>query len=325
MTKQTVLALYDDKASAHQVLEELRAAGYGSEFSVSGDGSSSSATSGGATASGASTGSSLFSSVSRDLGAPASRTSSLTRLGVPESEAQVYSEAVRRGGVLLIGQVDDSHTSEVLEIIERHHPVDADERAELYRQGGWTSYDASAADYDETAAAEERSRYSSGLSAAASGLRGVDAGGVGTGRGIGSDREEVIPVVEESLQVGKREVERGSVRVRTRIIETPVEETVSLRDETINVERRAVSRDVADLPADAFRERTIEVTETDEEAVVAKTARVVEEVVVRKDVTEEAHTIRDTVRRTEVEIEDGRTDVAGKRPLSDRDLDRSDI
>ena len=263
--------------------------------------------------------------MSRDLGAPASRTSSLTRLGVPESEAQVYSEAVRRGGVLLIGQVDDSHTSEVLEIIERHHPVDADERAELYRQGGWTSYDASAADYDETAAAEERSRYSSGLSAAASGLRDVNAGGIGTRRSIDSDREEVIPVVEESLRVGKREVERGSVRVRTRIIETPVEETVSLRDETINVERRAVSRDVADVPADAFRERTIEVTETDEEAVVAKTARVVEEVVVRKDVTEEAHTIRDTVRRTEVEVEDGRTDVAGKRPLSDRDLDRSDI
>jgi stress response protein YsnF len=47
--------------------------------------------------------------------------------------------------------------------------------------------------------------------------------------------------------------------------------------------------------------------------------------VIRKDVTEEAHTIRDTVRRTEVEVEDGRTGVASKRPLSDRDLDRSDI
>src|SRR5688500_17044150 len=198
MTNQTVLALYDDRASAQQVLEELRAAGYGSEFSISGHGSSNSAASGVSAASGGATGSSLFGNVSSDLGAPASRISSLTRLGVPESEAQVYSEAVRRGGVLLIGQVDDSHTSEVLEIIERHHPVDADERAELYRQGGWTGYDASAADYDETAA-EERSRYGSGLSAAASGLRDVNAGDSGTGRGIDSDREEVIPVVEESL------------------------------------------------------------------------------------------------------------------------------
>jgi uncharacterized protein (TIGR02271 family) len=154
-------------------------------------------------------------------------------------------------------------------------------------------------------------------------LRGVDAGGIGTRRSIDSDREEAIPVVDESLQVGKQEVERGSVRVRTRISETPVEETVSLRHKTINVKCRAVSRDVADLPADASRERTIEVTETDEEAVVAKTAQVVEEVVVRKDVPEAAHTIRDTVRRTEVE--DGRADVAGKRTLSNRDLDRSDI
>jgi uncharacterized protein (TIGR02271 family) len=323
MTTQTVLALYDDRASAQQVLEELRTAGYGSEFSVSSGSSSGSISSGETPSSGNSTGSSLFSNMSSGLSSPASRISSLTRLGVPESEAQIYSEAVRRGGSLLIGQVDDSHTAQVLEIIERHHPVDPDERSEFYRQSGWTGYDASSADYDETTAAEERTRYGTGLSTAASNLRDVNAGDVGTSRGIGSDREEVIPVVEESLSVGKREVERGSVRVRTRIIETPVEESVSLREETINVERRAVNRDAADIPADAFRERTIEVTETDEEAVVAKTARVVEEVVVRKDVTEEAQTIRDTVRRTEVEVEDSRTDVTGTRPLSDRD--RTDI
>jgi len=307
MANQTVLALYDDKASAQQVLDELRAAGYGGEFWISGDGSS------GQAASGGSTGTSLFGNLSSDFSSPSSRAASLPRLGVPENDAHFYSEAVRRGGVLLIGQVDDSQTSQVLEIIERHHPVDPDERADLYRQSGWTRYDASAADYDETAAAAERTRYQSGLSSAASGLRDVNAGGTGAGR-----EEEIIPIVEESLRVGKREVERGGVRVRTRIIETPIEETVSLRDETIRVERRPVSRDATGVPADAFRERTIEVTETDEEAVVAKTARIVEEVVVRKDVTEETHTVRDTVRRTEVEIEDGRTDAASARPLTNR-------
>jgi uncharacterized protein (TIGR02271 family) len=308
MTNQTVLALYDDKASARQVLDELRAADYGGEFWDSGNGSD------------GTTGTSIFDNLSSEFSAPGSRTTSLTRLGVPENDAHLYSEAVRRGGVLLIGQVDDRQTSKVLEIIERYHPVDPDERADLYRQGGWTGYDATAADYDETAAAEERARHQSGLPAAASGLRGLNAGGIGAGtnRGLDADREEVIPIVEESLRVGKREVERGGVRIRTRVIETPVEEAVSLRDETIRVERRAVSRDVTDIPADAFRERTIEVTETDEEAVVAKTARIVEEVVVRKDVTEEAHTVRDTVRRTEVEIEDLRTDRAGARPLGDR-------
>jgi uncharacterized protein (TIGR02271 family) len=314
MTNQTIIALYDDKASARQVLEELRTAGYGDEFWISGDSSY------------GSTGTGRFSSLNSDFSVPNSRTAALTRLGVPEDEAHVYSEAVRRGGVLLVGQVDDSRTQDALDIIERHGPVDASERGNFYRQSGWTSYDATAADYDETTAAEERSRYGSGITAAATGLRDVNTTGTGTGTtgtGLGTDREEVIPITEESIAVGKRTVERGRVRIRSRVVETPVEETVTLRDETVHVERRAARGDVSDIPADAFRERTIEVTETDEEAVVAKTARVVEDVVVRKDGTEEAHTVRDTVRRTEVEIENGRTDVAGQRPLTDRD--RTDI
>src|SRR3954449_2308478 len=96
MSNQTIIALYDDKASARQVLEELRTAGYGDEFWISGDSSYGSTETG------------RFSSLNSDFSAPGSRTSALTRLGVPEDEAQIYSEAVRRGGVLLVGQVDDS-------------------------------------------------------------------------------------------------------------------------------------------------------------------------------------------------------------------------
>jgi len=321
MANQTIIALYDEKSSARQVLDELRSAGYGDNFWISGNGSSASASSG------------WLGSLESGFSSPGTRVSSLTRLGVPENEAQVYSEGVRRGGTLLIGQVDDSRTDEALAIIERFNPIDTSERADFYRQSGWSGYDATAADYDETTATEERSRYGTGLSAAASGLRDVNTTGTtagdttsgvaGTTTGIGADREEVIPVVEESLSVGKREVERGRVRVRSYVVETPVTETVTLRDETVNVERRAVTGDAANIPADAFQERVIEVTETDQEAVVAKTARVVEEVVVRKDVAEETQTVSDTVRRTEVEVDDARSDKAATRPLTDRD--RTDI
>ena len=79
-------------------------------------------------------------------------------------------------------------------------------------------------------------------------------------------------------------------------------ESVSLRDEHVEVERRAVNP-TTEAGADAFRERTIEMTETDEEAVVAKDARVVEEVVVRKDVGQRTETVDDSVRRTEVDVE----------------------
>ena len=127
------------------------------------------------------------------------------------------------------------------------------------------------------------------------------------------DKEAVIPVVEEELRVGKREVEKGGVRITNRVTETPVEEEVRLREEHINVERRPVDRPVTDVD-NAFQAGTIEVTETAEEAVVAKNARVVEEVVVNKDVQERTETVRDTLHRTDVDVQqvEGETKRRGK-------------
>ena len=117
----------------------------------------------------------------------------------------------------------------------------------------------------------------------------------------------MVQVVEERLSVGKRAVSRGKVRLHSYVVETDVSEDVTLRDETVSVDRRAVDRPVAALGADAFKERTIEVEEIDEEAVVGKAARVVEEISLRKDVTDRVETVRDTVRSTAVDIEDGRS------------------
>jgi len=113
----------------------------------------------------------------------------------------------------------------------------------------------------------------------------------------------VLPVVEEELQVGKRQVERGGVRVQTTVEERPVEEQVQLREEHVHVERRPVDRPITDVDMAAFKEGTIEMTETAEEAVVNKRARVIEEVVIDKDVQERTETVRDTVRRTDVDVQ----------------------
>ncbi len=118
------------------------------------------------------------------------------------------------------------------------------------------------------------------------------------------DKEAVLPVIEEELQVGKRQVEGGGVRVTNRVTEKPVEGQVNLREEHVNVERHPVNRPVSDADAAAFREGTIEVTEKSEQAVVGKQARVVEEVVVGKQATERTETVRDTVKRTDVDVED---------------------
>lgn len=268
----------------------------------------------------------------------------LTRLsgwGIPNHDAQVYAEGVRRGGSLLKLRLDEEDVDRAMEVLERGNVVDVEERSAAYRNSGWTGFDESADYYDESSAEEERLRYSpgrtaidttgtstssAGLTGAAAAMRDVNTDTTRTTRTGSSEREEQIPIVEEQVNIGKRTVERGGVRVRSYVVETPVEEQVRLRDETVTVERRpgGLVEGSTDVPADAFRERTIEVTETDEEAVVSKTAHVRETVVVRKDVEERAQSVRDTVRRTEVEIEDTR-DKSTRNPLSDRPLsDRTD-
>ena len=124
--------------------------------------------------------------------------------------------------------------------------------------------------------------------------------------------EQVLQVVEEDLAVGKRQVQRGGARVHTYVTERPVEESVTLHEEHVTVERRPVDRAVTGADA-AFREGSIEVTETAEVPVVAKTARVVEEVVVGKTATDRVETVSDTVRRTDVEVEEipGTTTTTG--------------
>ncbi len=109
--------------------------------------------------------------------------------------------------------------------------------------------------------------------------------------------------MEEELRVGKRQVEGGGVRVNTHIIEQPVEETVNLHDEHVNVERRPVNRTATTADFDTFEEGTLEFTESSEEAVVDKRARVAEEVVIRKEGSDRQQTVRDTVRHTEVDVD----------------------
>jgi len=112
-----------------------------------------------------------------------------------------------------------------------------------------------------------------------------------------------IPVVEENVQIGKREVETGGVRLRSRIVETPIEENLRLREEHVRVERTPVDRPATDADLQNFQEREIEITEHAEVPVVNKEARVVEEVNLNKDVEEIDETVKETLRKTKVDIE----------------------
>jgi uncharacterized protein (TIGR02271 family) len=129
--------------------------------------------------------------------------------------------------------------------------------------------------------------------------------------------DDTIRLAEENLAVGKRAVSGGTTRVRRYVAETPVEEQVTLQGEKVIVDRRPVT---GGQPVAEFTDKTIEMTETNEEPVVSKTARVTEEVSLHKEATDRVETVRDTVRRDEVEIEqvpgDGRSPAIPPRPKS---------
>ncbi|GGC14133.1 DUF2382 domain-containing protein [Dyadobacter sediminis] len=135
-----------------------------------------------------------------------------------------------------------------------------------------------------------------------------------------SGSDESIPIIEEDINISKREVQTGGVRLTSSIKEQAVQENVTLKTEHVHVDRTPVDRLVTPGELDTFKERSIELIEHAEVPVVSKTAVVVEEVSLTKDVTEREEVIKDTVRSTEVEVEDLNSDKTGVRKDSDRDV-----
>jgi stress response protein YsnF len=238
-------------------------------------------------------------------------------LGLPEDDIRTYQQALRNGDYVVSVEVDDeAHLGRVQEIMRQpENAYDLDELDSRYSAAEYTPPrrsmgEASTIQDDgfSDRGVEGGAAYQMAADASAGGLTGTGVGtDYGTDRAMGSDLNEdgTVKVVEERLAVGKREAEAGRVRVRSYVREVPVEAAVDLRATRVYVERRPVDRAVTG--ADAFQDRTIEARETAEEAVVAKEARVVEEIGLREETEVQHQTIHDTVRKTEVEVEDERT------------------
>ena len=197
----------------------------------------------------------------------------------PDHDTAIYDRSVASGSTVVSVRVPEDHHESVAAILESHNPVDLDERAESYGLASGVS-------------------SSLGMSASTIGA----ATGLTTGATADKTKDGVIQLAEESLRVGKRVVTGGTTRVRRYVVATPVEKDISLHSERVVVERHPVTGTAATGTAD-FTDRTIEMTETEEQAVVSKTARVVEEVALRKEASDRVETVRDTVRRQDVEIE----------------------
>jgi uncharacterized protein (TIGR02271 family) len=199
----------------------------------------------------------------------------------------------------VVVESSDDRAERGMEILRRLHPVDIHARTAQWRQEGWTGYDATARTSAPRASAATAMR--SAQEQVRTTARVANQGA--STRRVEGDKEVTIPVVEEDIAIGKREVERGHVRIYSRVTEQPVEESVRLREEKVTVERRPVDRPATEADFTAAGKDVIEMTEKAEEPVVTKRARVVEEVVVHKDVTEHTETVHGAERHTDVDVQ----------------------
>jgi uncharacterized protein (TIGR02271 family) len=200
----------------------------------------------------------------------------------PDHDTSIYDRSIDSGSSVVAVRVASEDVDRVSAILETHHPIDLDERSAHYLASGPTT---TSATNPMTAPA---------TTAPMMGTVDIPA--------AAASESSTIQLAEERLAVGKRAVSGATTRIRRFVVETPVQEQVSLRDETVTLERHPVG-DSSPVGTTDFTDKVIEMTETSEEAVVSKTAHVVEEVNLRKDVTDRVETVKDTLRRDEVEIE----------------------
>jgi uncharacterized protein (TIGR02271 family) len=243
------------------------------------------------------------------------RTADLDTLSLPLEDAVALREGFRRGGGVVHAEVPDDRFEAVADALEASGAVDLDAREAEWRKEGWAG---STADVAATSSSSTAGATTGASGTTTSTASSSAAGGEVQRLGPAED-EARIPVVEERLRVGKRKVGHGRVRIRSYVVETPVQEQVTLREEHVEVERRPVDRPLASADEATFGERTIEATESAEEATVAKEAHVKEELVVRKTADERTETVSDTVRRTEVEVDDDRATAKGSTDATKRD------
>jgi uncharacterized protein (TIGR02271 family) len=338
--QHTLVAVFDNRSDAQNAMDELLASGftrdnvYVSSADLAGQAGTTAYPSS-ATDTSTTDSSMTTSGATHSEGIGASIKHFFENLFGSDNDEHVtrYSSVVTGGQhVLTVTTSSEPEVERAADVIERFGPVDIDERHDLQGNAaslGTSAYQPPASSPSMAAGSMQSGSQLGTQSGSQSGsqsgnlagnlsddlsgdLAGNRAGNLSDTRTDSLQRDTTIdqttgkaaiPVVQEDVKVGKRLVERGGVRVFSRVVETPVNETVSLREEHVNVERHPVDQPINPADVEAFKDKTIELRETAEEAVVQKSARVVEEVVVGKEVSQHQQQVQDTVRHTEVDVQ----------------------
>jgi uncharacterized protein (TIGR02271 family) len=201
--------------------------------------------------------------------------------GIHEHEAAVFGQTVGEGGSVISVRVLDSEVAHATGILDVHRPIDVHDRA-------ITSGIAPAAKVESIAKEEAVTPFTAPQRIATSPKAATVHG-------------DVLKLAEEQLQVGKEMVETGRTRVRRYTTEREVTQDISLHDEHAEVMRRAITEPASFKDVD-WSDDEIEVVETAEHALASKTARVVEEIELKKVGTDHVETIKERLRRQQAEV-----------------------
>ena len=329
---QTVIGMFESSSKAQEAVQELVQSGISRDrIDVSGGNTTGSSYSSGSTGTSSGSTETSYGSTGTSYGSTGTsygasdddHESGISKFfkslfGNDDDDADKYTRVASNSQSIVTVHAQSRNEAErVADILDDNGAVDVDEQASRMGYSSSGSYSGTG-NYSGTGADV------TGLTANVTSIGAGVAGGIGadvtgtTGSsdisdtsytdrtrtgGTTGDESRKIPIIEENLEVGKREVNTGGVRLRSRIVERPVEESVRLREERVNVERTTVDRPATAADFTNFQERDIEMVERAEVPVVNKEARVVEEVSINKEVEERTETVKDTVRKTEVDVE----------------------
>ena len=202
--------------------------------------------------------------------------------GLAQHEADVYTQSLERGGMVVSVRVPDSEVAHATGILDIHRPIDVHDRAVTTGIAPCAKVEAAVASIAAKPIVAEQK--------------------VAASPKLAEVHDEVLRLAEEQLQVGKRMIETGMTRVRRFVTEKEVSADVTLYEEHAEVLRRAVA-DPKYIEEIDWADDTIEIRETAEQALVSKTARVVEEIRLKKIGSDHVETVRDKIGRQQVEIE----------------------
>ncbi len=199
-----------------------------------------------------------------------------------EKRKQMYCDVATRNSLLTVHADSKEHAKKALEVLNNSGAIDIENDYSHYQAAVSDKHDYSLDHYNEY-----------------------------RDKGVSNLNEQSAKVIKEEMHVGKQDTVTGGARLRSYMIEKPVEATVRLRVEHAYVERQPVNRPATEADFANFKEGEISVTEHAERATVSKDAKVVEEVKLGKTTEQQKQTIKDTVRETKVEVE--KTNVDSKK------------